>query len=56
VQEANRWFDLARNGQLVQSLKLIPAKANNVSERNNLYPVPQVEIDLNSLLTQNPGW
>ena len=56
VQEANRWFDLARNGKLVESLKLIPAKANNVSDRNNLYPIPQVEIDLNSLLTQNPGW
>jgi hypothetical protein len=56
VQEANRWFDLARNGKLVDALKQIPAKANNVSDKNLLYPIPQVEIDLNPLLTQNPGW
>lgn len=56
VQEANRWFDLARNGKLVEALKQIPAKAATVSEKNLLYPIPQVERDLNSLLTQNPGW
>jgi hypothetical protein len=56
VQEANRWFDLARSGKLVDALKNIPAKAPNVSEKNYLYPIPQVEIDLNPLLTQNPGW
>ncbi|MCW3116832.1 MAG: RagB/SusD protein [Chitinophagaceae bacterium] len=57
VQEANRWFDLVRNGTLVDALKNIPAKANNVSGKNYLYPIPQVEIDLNQLLLpQNPGW
>ena len=56
VQEANRWFDLVRTGTLVEALKQIPAKASNVSEKNYLYPIPQVEIDLNPLLTQNPGW
>lgn len=56
VQEANRWFDLARNGKLVEALKQIPAKAATVSEKNLLYPIPQVERDLNALLTQNPGW
>ena len=56
VQEANRWFDLARNGKLVEALKQIPEKAPNVSEKNFLYPIPQVERDLNPLLTQNPGW
>ncbi|HKO82022.1 MAG TPA: RagB/SusD family nutrient uptake outer membrane protein [Chitinophagaceae bacterium] len=57
VQEANRWFDLVRSGTLVEALKKIPAKATNVSEKNYLYPVPQVEIDLNPLLLpQNPGW
>jgi len=57
VQEANRWFDLVRSGTLVQALQNIPAKAPNVSDKNYLYPIPQVEIDLNSLLLpQNPGW
>jgi len=57
VQEANRWFDLVRSGTLVQALQIIPAKAPNVSDKNYLYPIPQVEIDLNSLLLpQNPGW
>jgi hypothetical protein len=56
VQEGNRWFDLVRKGTLVEELKKIPAKAPNVSLKNYLYPIPQVEIDLNSKLTQNPGW
>jgi starch-binding outer membrane protein, SusD/RagB family len=56
VQEANRWFDLVRSGKLVDALKKIPAKEPNVGEKNYLYPIPQVEIDLNPLLTQNPGW
>jgi len=56
VQEGNRWFDLVRTGTLVEALQQIPAKAPNVSEKNYLYPIPQVEIDLNPLLTQNPGW
>lgn len=56
VQEGNRWFDLVRKGTLVEELKKIPAKAPNVTEKNYLYPIPQVEIDLNSKLTQNPGW
>jgi starch-binding outer membrane protein, SusD/RagB family len=56
VQEANRWFDLVRSGTLVEALKKIPAKEPNVSDKNYLYPIPQVEIDLNPLLKQNPGW
>ncbi|MBZ4191490.1 RagB/SusD family nutrient uptake outer membrane protein [Niabella sp. 3A5MI-3] len=56
VQEANRWFDLVRKGTLVEELKKIPAKTSNVSEKNYLFPIPQVELDLNNLLTQNPGW
>ncbi|MCF3107491.1 RagB/SusD family nutrient uptake outer membrane protein [Niabella sp. CC-SYL272] len=56
VQEGNRWFDLVRKGSLVEELKKIPAKANNVSEKHYLFPIPQVEIDLNNLLIQNPGW
>jgi starch-binding outer membrane protein, SusD/RagB family len=56
VQEANRWFDLVRSETLVDALKNIPAKAAGVSEKNYLYPIPQVEIDLNPRLTQNKGW
>ncbi|WP_300603431.1 RagB/SusD family nutrient uptake outer membrane protein [Niabella sp.] len=56
VQEGNRWFDLVRKGTLVEELKKISAKAGNVSEKNYRFPIPQIEIDLNNLLTQNPGY
>ncbi len=57
VQEGQRWFDLARRGgtYLVDALHVLPAKAA-ASAKNNLYPIPQSEIDLNPQLTQNPGW
>ncbi|MXV51890.1 RagB/SusD family nutrient uptake outer membrane protein [Pedobacter sp. HMF7647] len=56
VQEAQRWFDLVRTGRLVTALKKVPEKAG-VSERNNLYPIPKSERDLNpDGLPQNPGY
>jgi len=56
VQEGQRWFDLVRWGTLVAEVKKVTAK-NSVSERNNLYPIPQSERNINpDGLPQNPGY
>jgi hypothetical protein len=57
IQEGQRWFDLSRRGgtYLYDALKKIPAKIG-AAAKDTLYPIPQIEIDLNPLLTQNPGW
>ncbi|HTD99677.1 MAG TPA: RagB/SusD family nutrient uptake outer membrane protein [Mucilaginibacter sp.] len=55
VQEGHRWFDLVRTGRLVEAVKKVAAKSA-VSDRNNLFPIPQAEIDVNPKVTQNPGW
>jgi len=57
VQEGHRWFDLVRQGGqvLVDALKVFPAK-QAASLKDSLYPIPLTEIQLDPLLTQNPGW
>lgn len=57
IQEGHRWFDLVRQGgtALVDALHKIPAKSA-ASSKNTLFPIPLVEIQLNSKLTQNPGY
>ena len=55
VQEGQRWFDLVRTGHLVDAVKKVAAKSA-VSDKDNLFPIPQAEINVNSKLTQNPGW
>jgi hypothetical protein len=57
IQEGMRWFDLARRGgtYLYDALAKYPGKTG-AAVKDTLYPIPQVEIDLNPLLTQNPGW
>jgi hypothetical protein len=57
VQEGMRWFDLARRGgtYLYDALKKYPEKTG-AAVKDTLYPVPQAERDINSELTQNPGW
>lgn len=57
IQEGHRWFDLVRRGgtTLVDALHQLPAKSA-ASAKNTLYPIPLVEIQQNSLLTQNPGY
>ncbi|MGZ3873498.1 MAG: RagB/SusD family nutrient uptake outer membrane protein [Mucilaginibacter sp.] len=57
IQEGHRWFDLVRQGGtvLVDALHKVKAKSA-ASAKNNLYPIPQVEIQLNPQLTQNPGY
>ncbi len=57
IQEGQRWFDLVRQGGsvLVDALLKFPAK-QAASLKDSLYPIPLTEIQLNPLLTQNPGW
>jgi hypothetical protein len=56
VQEGQRWFDLVRWGTLVTEIKKVTAK-NSVSEKNNLYPIPQSERNIDPVgLPQNPGY
>lgn len=56
VQEGQRWFDLVRWGTLVTEVKKVMAK-NSVSERNNLYPIPQSERNIDPVgLPQNEGY
>jgi hypothetical protein len=73
--EGRRWFDLKRTSTLVQRgmahnnpkvyfMKLNnsssdPHPAQNVSAKNNLYPIPLSELQNNQALTlgsQNPGY
>jgi len=57
IQEGHRWFDLVRQGgtTLVDALHKIPAKSA-ASAKNTLFPIPLVEVQLNSKLTQNRGY
>jgi len=66
--EGHRWFDLVRTGTFIQRMKEHSAYEAKVAEANKtdiaanikdymiLMPIPQRELDLNSELTQNPGW
>ncbi len=55
VFEGHRWFDLVRTGKLAQ---LVPLAKTGVvpAARNNLFPLPQREVDLNPNLGQNEGY
>jgi len=57
IQEGHRWFDLVRQGGtvLVDALHKLPAKSA-ASAKNNLFPIPLVEVQLDPKLTQNPGY
>ena len=48
--EAHRWHDLVRTDRAV------PVLDNLDNEQFTLWPIPRREIDLNSQLTQNPGY
>ena len=58
--EGQRWFDLLRTGTAKTVMNAQKdASGNtlyNVKDYQLLYPVPQTQIDLNPLLTQNPGY
>ena len=55
--EGHRWFDMIRiqNGDYaVNFLKSIGK--SRVTKERLLFPIPQTEMDANSLMTQNPGY
>jgi hypothetical protein len=55
--EGQRWFDLIRisNGQYGLDFLHSIGKVN-AATKHLLLPIPQVEIDSNPNLTQNPGY
>lgn len=67
VNEFQRWFDLIRQTGAVNTgvgpdnrgtllINLQKVGKTNVAPRHYLFPIPQLEIDRNRKLTQNPGW
>jgi hypothetical protein len=67
VYEYQRWFDLIRQtgseqtgvgpeGRGTLLVNLHKAGKPNASAKHYLFPIPQLEIDRNPKLTQNPGW
>jgi hypothetical protein len=55
VNEGQRWFDLARTGNLIEYVKRAKGDKANPTEFNYVFPIPQREMDLNDKLVQNPG-
>ena len=55
--EGQRWFDLIRvnNGQYALDFLQSIGK-NNAAQKHLLFPIPQIEIDRNPNLVQNPGY
>lgn len=51
--EDDRWFDLKRTGKLVSTMR---ALGKSIQDYNNVLPIPRSETDINSGLTQNPGY
>ncbi|MEM7656133.1 MAG: RagB/SusD family nutrient uptake outer membrane protein [Bacteroidota bacterium] len=51
--EGHRWFDLVRSGRAVEILSL---HGKNPDFHNLLFPIPLGEMEINSKLTQNPGY
>ncbi len=55
--EGHRWEDLARWGDLGPQLaSRDPGFLNFVIGKDELWPIPQQDIDVNPNLVQNPGW
>jgi hypothetical protein len=53
----NRWFDLKRNvTPATSAATVLGAEKTGYSANAALYPIPQTQIQLNSLLKQNPGY
>jgi hypothetical protein len=55
VNEGQRWFDLARTGNLIEYVKRAKGDKADPTEYNYVFPIPQREMDLNDKLVQNPG-
>ena len=53
--EGHRWFDLARTKRLITALR-VQNPTIKVEDRHYLFPIPQIERDVNSKLEQNQGY
>lgn len=54
--EYDRWFDLIRKGILCDVWDGSPDIEANCDENDYLWPIPQADLRLNPLMTQNPGY
>jgi len=54
AMEQHRWFDLVRQGRVVEVMSA--HKPNFTPGKHELLPIPQAEIDVSGTLTQNPGY
>ena len=55
--ESKRWFDMVRRGwDYFRTALARDPTATDVQQTDMLWPIPQVQIDLNPALTQNPGY
>jgi len=57
--ELTRWMDLKRWGLLVERVKKYnPQAAGNISDKHNVRPIPQTQIDRSNagVFPQNPGY
>jgi hypothetical protein len=52
--EFDRWFDLIRKHLLKQ--KSIPSIQQNFNETDYLFPIPDVDVELDPNMTQNEGY
>lgn len=56
--EANRWFDLARTGGLLEAVNAETSYVRSpaIKAANVVFPIPQREMDANPALKQNDGY
>lgn len=55
--EGHRWFDLIRIGDGTYAVNFLHSIGKTHATRQRLLmPIPQTEMDANSLMTQNPGY
>lgn len=55
--EGHRWFDLVRTKKLKEAMMAQnPEIGAIVEEKHLMFPIPQLEIDANEMLEQNPLW
>jgi len=52
AMEEDRFFDLVRSGQAATVLSSLGFK----SPKNNIFPIPSAQMQLNTNLTQNPNY
>jgi hypothetical protein len=60
--EGLRFMDLKRWGQVEQAIQRAisdavgPYNPQYLGQRSEVFPIPQVEIDVNPFLVQHPAW